>query len=42
MRGNSIKRNDTASARKYLEKIAATDVRYEKKPQAVEMLAKIA
>ena len=37
-----LKRNDRDSARKYLEKIAATDVRYDKKPQAVEMLAKIA
>ncbi|HEY4642493.1 MAG TPA: tetratricopeptide repeat protein, partial [Thermoanaerobaculia bacterium] len=37
-----LKRNDRESARKYLEKITATDVRYDKKPQAVEMLAKIA
>lgn len=37
-----LKRNDRESARKYLEKVAATDVRYDKKPQAVEMLAKIA
>ena len=37
-----LKRNDPASARKYLEKIAATDVRYDKKPQAVEMLQRIA
>lgn len=37
-----VKRNDTPSARRYLEKIAATDVRYEKKPQAVEMLQRIA
>ena len=37
-----LKRNDPAEARKYLEKIAATDVKYEKKPQAIEMLQKIA
>lgn len=37
-----LRRNDSASARKYLEKIAATDVRYEKKPQAVELLQRIA
>jgi tetratricopeptide (TPR) repeat protein len=37
-----LKRNDPASARKYLEKIAATDVRYDKKPQAVELLQRIA
>src|SRR5438270_5247293 len=37
-----IKRNDRRSARAYLEKIAATDVRYEKKPQAVELLQRIA
>jgi tetratricopeptide (TPR) repeat protein len=37
-----IKRNDRGAARTYLEKIAATDVRYEKKPQAVELLQRIA
>jgi chromosome partitioning protein len=35
-------RDDSGQARKYLEKIAATDVRYEKKPQAVELLQRIA
>ena len=33
-----LKRNDRVQARTYLEKIAASDVRYEKKPQAVELL----
>jgi len=37
-----MKRNDHGAARPYLEKIAATDVRYEKKPQAVELLQRIA
>jgi len=37
-----MKRNDAASARPYLEKIAATDVKYEKKSQAAELLQKIA
>jgi len=37
-----LKRNDAGSARSYLEKIAASDVRYEKKPQAAELLARIA
>lgn len=37
-----LRRNDAGEARKYLEKIAATDVRYEKKPQAVELLQRIA
>jgi tetratricopeptide (TPR) repeat protein len=37
-----LRRNDSAQARKYLEKIAATDVRYDKKPQAVELLQRIA
>lgn len=36
-----MKRNDPAQARGYLEKIAASDVQYEKKPQAVEMLRKV-
>jgi len=37
-----LKRNAPAEARTYLEKVAATDVRYEKKPQAVELLQRIA
>jgi tetratricopeptide (TPR) repeat protein len=37
-----LKRNDPQHARPYLEKIAASEVKYEKKPQAVEMLQKIA
>jgi len=37
-----LKRGDTEQARGYLEKIAASDVRYDKKPQAVELLGKIA
>jgi tetratricopeptide (TPR) repeat protein len=37
-----LRRNASAEARKYLEKIAATDVRYDKKPQAVELLQRIA
>ena len=37
-----VKRNDPKAARPYLEKIAASEVKYEKKPQAVEMLQKIA
>ena len=37
-----LKRKDSKSARPYLEKIAATDVKYEKKSQAVELLGKIA
>ena len=37
-----LRRNDSDEARKYLEKIAATDVRYDKKPQAVELLQRIA
>jgi len=37
-----LKKNDAVRARGYLEKIAATDVRYEKKPQAVELLKRIA
>ncbi len=35
------KRDRAADARPYLEKIAATDVKYEKKRQAVEMLQKV-
>lgn len=37
-----LRRNEADQARKYLEKIAATDVRYDKKPQAVELLQRIA
>ena len=37
-----LRRNESGEARKYLEKIAASDVRYEKKPQALEMLQRIA
>jgi tetratricopeptide (TPR) repeat protein len=37
-----LRRDDSGQARKYLEKIAATDVRYDKKPQAVELLQRIA
>lgn len=37
-----LKRNDTRSARPYLEKVAATEVKYEKKAQAAELLRKIA
>ena len=37
-----LRRNASEDARKYLEKIAATDVRYDKKPQAVELLQRIA
>lgn len=37
-----LKRNDPAAAKSYLEKIASTDIRYEKKPQAVELLQRIA
>jgi tetratricopeptide (TPR) repeat protein len=37
-----IRRNAAQDARKYLEKIAATEVRYDKKPQAVELLGRIA
>ncbi|HEU4522512.1 MAG TPA: tetratricopeptide repeat protein [Thermoanaerobaculia bacterium] len=36
-----LKRNRADAARPYLEKIAASDVRYEKKPQAVELLRKV-
>jgi hypothetical protein len=37
-----LKRYDPDSARAYLEKIAATDVKYEKKAQAAELLQKMA
>jgi tetratricopeptide (TPR) repeat protein len=36
-----LKRNDATQARPYLEKVAATEVRYDKKPQAVELLRKV-
>jgi tetratricopeptide (TPR) repeat protein len=36
-----IRRNAPAEARGYLEKIAASEVEYEKKPQAVELLRKV-
>jgi tetratricopeptide (TPR) repeat protein len=36
-----LKRNDSQQARPYLEKIAASDVKYDKKPQAVELLQKV-
>ncbi|HEX8152191.1 MAG TPA: tetratricopeptide repeat protein [Thermoanaerobaculia bacterium] len=37
-----LKRNLPAEAKGYLQKIADSDVRYEKKPQAVELLQRIA
>jgi tetratricopeptide (TPR) repeat protein len=37
-----LKQGNRERAREYLERIAATDVRYEKKPQAVELLQRIA
>jgi tetratricopeptide (TPR) repeat protein len=37
-----LRRNDSGEARKYLEKVAATDVHYDKKPQALELLQRIA
>lgn len=36
-----LKRNRPDQARPYLEKIAATEVRYDKKPQAIELLRKV-
>lgn len=36
-----LKANNAEKARTYLEKVAATDVRYDKKPQAMEMLRKV-
>ena len=36
-----MKMNDGATAKTYLEKVVASDVRYEKKPQAVELLQKV-
>jgi tetratricopeptide (TPR) repeat protein len=37
-----LRNNDREAARSYLLKIAKTEVRYEKKPQAMELLGKIA
>ncbi|HYM61340.1 MAG TPA: tetratricopeptide repeat protein [Thermoanaerobaculia bacterium] len=37
-----LKRNDTAGAKEYLQKIASTDVSYGRKPQAIELLERIA
>ena len=37
-----LKRDDAEHARPYLEKIAATEVKYEKKPQALQLLQRIA
>jgi tetratricopeptide (TPR) repeat protein len=37
-----LRRDDSEAARAYLEKIAATEVQYDKKPQAVELLQRIA
>jgi tetratricopeptide (TPR) repeat protein len=37
-----LKRGSADAARPYLEKIAATEVKYDKKPQAAELLQKIA
>jgi tetratricopeptide (TPR) repeat protein len=36
-----LKRNDSAKAKPYLEKIAASEVAYDKKPQAVELLQRM-
>jgi hypothetical protein len=36
-----LKRNDPDHARLYLEKVASTDVKYDKKPQAVDLLRKV-
>jgi tetratricopeptide (TPR) repeat protein len=36
-----LKRNEREPARAFLEKIASSEVRYEKRPQAVEMLRKV-
>ena len=36
-----LKNDDAASARKYLEKIAASDVQYERRSQAAELLARV-
>lgn len=36
-----LKANNSEKARMYLEKVAASDVRYDKKPQAVELLRKV-
>lgn len=37
-----LQRDDRAEAKKYLERITASDVVYEKKPQAQELLARVA
>lgn len=37
-----LRRGDAANARRYLEKVAATEVRYSRKPQALDLLGKIA
>jgi tetratricopeptide (TPR) repeat protein len=37
-----LKRNDPDQARVYLQKVAATEVKYDKKPQAMDLLQKIA
>ena len=37
-----LKRNEPQQARTYLEKVAASDVKYDKKPQALQLLQKIA
>lgn len=36
-----LKQDDAAAARRYLEKIAASDVKYERRSQAEEMLARV-
>ncbi len=36
-----LKRNDASSARPYLQKITTSEVRYEKKPQAEELLSRM-
>jgi len=36
-----LKRNQPAEAKRYLEKIAASDVNYDKKPQAADLLEKV-
>jgi tetratricopeptide (TPR) repeat protein len=36
-----LKRNDHARAKTYLQKVAGSDVRYDKKPQAMELLQRV-
>jgi tetratricopeptide (TPR) repeat protein len=36
-----LKRNEPQQARTYLEKVAASDVKYDKKPQALQLLQKV-